>query len=179
MIMDNEKELPKRKDIRLKNYDYSSPGAYFVTICTENRKNYFWNGSIDPQVFDWHSVGANCVRPQNLPLSDIGNIVLDELERWNQTYPAVSLYSYVIMPNHLHIMVVISADEYGRPQVAPTVERMAKQFKGAITKKVGKPIWQKSFIEHVIRNIKDYETRLNYIYENPIRWYYDELYTEE
>ena len=54
--MDNEKELPKRKDIRLKNYDYSSPGAYFVTICTENRKNYFWNGSIDPQVFDWHSV---------------------------------------------------------------------------------------------------------------------------
>ena len=198
--MDNEKELPQRKDIRLKNYDYSSPGAYFVTICTENRKNYFWNGSIDPQVFDWHSVGANCVRPQNsidpqvfdwhsvgancvrpqnLPLSKIGKIVLDELERWNQTYPAVTLYSYVIMPNHLHIMVVISADEYGRPQVAPTVERMVKQFKGAITKKVGKPIWQKSFIEHVIRNIKDYETRLNYIYENPIRWYYDELYTEE
>ena len=83
------------------------------------------------------------------------------------------------MPNHLHIMVVISADEYGRPQVAPRVERMVKQFKVAITKKVGKPIWQKSFIEHVIRNIKDYETRLNYIYENPIRWYYDELYTEE
>ena len=110
--MDNDKDFPKRKDIRLKNYDYSSPGAYFVTICTENRKNYFWNGSIDPQIFSWRSVGANCVRPQNLPLSDIGNIVLDELKRWNQTYPAVSLYSYVIMPNHLHIMVVISADEY-------------------------------------------------------------------
>ena len=179
MQMDKEKELPKRKDIRLKNYDYSSPGAYFVTICTENRKNYFWNGSIDPQTFKWCSVGANCVRPQNLPLSKIGKIVLDELERWNQTYPAVTLYSYVIMPNHLHIMVIISADEYGRPQVAPTVERMVKQFKGAITKKVGNPIWQKSFIEHVIRNIKDYEARLNYIYENPIRWYYDELYTEE
>ena len=119
--MDNEKELPKRKDIRLKNYDYSSPGAYFVTICTENRKNYFWNGSIDPQIFHWRSVGANCVRPQSLPLSDVGNIVLDELERWNQTYPAVSLYSYVIMPNHLHIMVVISADEYGRTQFAPTL----------------------------------------------------------
>ena len=61
--MDNEKELPKRKDIRLKNYDYSSPGAYFVTICTENRKNYFWNGSIDPQKFNWRSVGATCGRP--------------------------------------------------------------------------------------------------------------------
>ena len=133
--MDNKNDLPKRKDIRLKNYDYNSPGAYFVTICTGNRKNCFWSGAIDPQVFSWHSVGANCVRPQNLPLSHIGKIVLDELERWNQTYPMVSLYSYVIMPNHLHIMVVISADEYGRPQVAPTVERMVKQFKGAATKK--------------------------------------------
>ena len=114
--MDKEKELPKRKDIRLKNYDYSSPGAYFVTICTDNRKNYFWNGSIDPQTFKWYSVGANCVRPQNLPLSNIGKIVLSELEHWNQTYLEVSLYSYVIMPNHLHIMVIISADEYGRPQ---------------------------------------------------------------
>ena len=76
-------------------------------------------------------------------------------------------------------MVVISADESGRPQVAPTVERMVKQFKGAITKRVGKPIWQKSFIEHVIRNKKDYETRSNYIYENPLRWHFDELYEKE
>ena len=78
--IDNKKDLPKRKDNRLKNYDYSSPGAYFVTICTKNRKNYFWNGQIDPQVFKWCSVGANCVRPQKLPLSNIGKIVLDELE---------------------------------------------------------------------------------------------------
>ena len=179
MKMDNKKEFPKRKDIRLKNYDYSSPGAYFVTICTENRKNYFWNESIDPQTFKWCSVGANCVRPQSLPLSDVGNIVLDELGRWNQTYPAVSLHSYVIMPNHLHIIVVISANEYGRPQVAPTVERMVKQFKGAATKKIGASIWQKSYIEHVIRDKKDYKTRSNYIFENPLRWYYDELYAEE
>ena len=65
MKMDNEKELPKRKDIRLKNYDYSSPGAYFVTICTENRKNFFWNGSIDPQTFKWCSVGAIHESPAN------------------------------------------------------------------------------------------------------------------
>ncbi len=176
---DKEKELPKRKDIRLKNYDYSSPGAYFVTICTEKRKNLFWHSDFDPETFSWCSVGANCVRPQNLPLSKFGNIVLNELENWNQAYPAVSLYSYVVMPNHLHIMVVISADEYERPQVALTLERMVKQFKGAVTKKIGRTIWQKSFIEHVIRNEKDYETRSNYIYENPLRWYYDELYTEE
>ena len=158
--MDSKKDLPWR------------------TICTDSKKNYFWNGSIDPQTFQWCSVGANCVRPQNLPLSEMGKIVSDELERWNQTYSAVSLDCYVIMPNHLHIMVVISADEYGRTQFAPTVERMVKQFKGAVTKKIGAPIWQKSYMEHVIRNKKDYEIRSNYIYENPLRWYYDELYIE-
>lgn len=172
-------DLKKRKDIRLKNFDYSFPGAYFVTICTENRRNYFWNRDLDPQKFIWRTVGANCVRPLNLPLSDVGKIVLDELEIWNKTYPAVSLYSYVIMPNHLHIMVVICADEYGRPQVARTLDRMVKQFKGAVTKKVGHSIWQKSFIEHVIRNKKDYETKPNYIYKNPLQWYYDELYIAE
>ena len=91
----------------------------------------------------------------------------------------MSLYSYVIMPDHLHIMVVISYDEYGRTQFAPTLDRMVKQFKGAVTKKVGKSIWQKSFLEHVIRNKNDYETRMNYIYKNPLRWFYDKLYTEE
>ncbi len=179
MEMDIKKGFPKRKDIRLKNYDYSSPGAYFVTICTEKRKNLFWGDTFDAEAFSWRSVGANCVRPQNLPLSNIGKIVSEELEIWNKTYDAVSLHSYVIMPDHIHIMVVISADEYGRPQVAPTIERMVKQFKGAVTKKIGYPIWQKSFIEHIIRNTQDYETITNYIYEDPIRWYYDELYTEE
>jgi len=184
MKMDKEQEFPKRKDIRLKNFDYSSPGTYFITICTERRKNYFWNGNVDPQTFEWHSVGAtshfaNCVRPKNLPLSEIGNTVLLELEKWNTAYDAVALCSYVIMPNHLHIIVSISADEYGRPQVAPTVDRMVKQFKGAVTKKIGFPIWQKSFMEHVIRNRQDYAEHVNYIYKNPLRWYYDELYTEE
>lgn len=175
---DEKKELPKRKDIRLKNFDYSSPGAYFITICTENRKNYFWNCTLNPQTFEWHAVGANCVRPRNLPLSDIGIIVMDELEKWHKLYDAVELSSYVIMPNHLHIMVLIYADEDGRPQVAPTIDRMVKQFKGAITKKVGYPIWQKSFMEHVIRNKLDFEIRSKYIYENPARWYYDDLYAE-
>ncbi len=155
------------------------PGAYFITICTENRKNYFWNGNLNPKTFEWYSVGANCVRPRNLPLSDIGNTVLNELERWHKTYDAVSLCSYVIMPNHLHIMAFIYADEYGRPQVAPTVDRMVKQFKGAVTKKIGHPIWQKSFMEHVIQNKQDFDSISKYIYENPMRWYYDDLYMEE
>ena len=171
-------ELKQRKDIRMKNYDYSSPGAYFITICAENRKNYFWNGNLDINTFSWQFVGANCVRPQNLPLSDIGKTVLEELESWDKTYAAVSLYSYVLMPDHLHILAIIFTDEYGRPQVAPTIDRMVKQFKGSITKKVGIRIWQKGFMEHVIRDKNDFKTRLDYIYKNPIRWYHDKLKSE-
>ena len=171
-------ELPKRKSIRLSQYDYSSPGVYFLTICTEQRKNYFWVGELDLEVFDWHLVGANCVRPQNLPLSTIGKIVYEALEEWNDTYDTVTLPAFVIMPNHLHIMVEIAVSEYGRPQVAPTVDRMVKQFKGVVTKDVGKAIWQKSYIDHVVRGKMDYNAIMKYIYDNPIRRYYDELYTE-
>ncbi len=156
-------ELPNRKQIRLKNYDYSTPGAYFITICTDNRNNLFWNGDIDIAQFHWCAVGANCVRPRNLPLSSIGKMVESELEIWHKTYENVSLHSYTIMPNHLHIMAVISADKNGRTQFAPTVGRMVKQFKGAVTKKIGQPIWQKSFIEHVIRDQYDYDVRSKYI----------------
>ncbi len=173
------KEMPQRKFPRLKEYDYSSPGAYFVTICTENRKEYFWKNDLDAEKFSWSLVGANCVRPENLPLSHAGKIVMDELERWNNTYKDVSIHSYVIMPNHIHIMVVILPDECRRPQVAPTLSRMVKQFKGAVTKKIGMPIWQKSFMEHIVRDKQDFEVRTNYIFENPLRWQFDTLYSAE
>ncbi len=174
MTIDNKQ--PQRKNIRLKAYDYSTPGAYFITICTENRKCLFWNGDIDITEFYWNAVGANCVRPQKLPLSDIGKTVASELEVWHETYTNVSLHSYVVMPNHLHIMLVITGNENGRTQFAPTVSRMVKQFKGAITKRIGKPIWQKSFVEHIIRDQYDYDIRSKYIKENPIRWQCDKYY---
>ena len=114
-------ELPIRKRTRLKDYDYSTPSAYFITICTENRKSLFWNGDIDITEFHWNAVGANCVRPQNLPLSNIGKIVDSELQIWHTAYENVSLHSYVVMPNHLHIILVITGTEDGRTQFAPTV----------------------------------------------------------
>ena len=168
-----------RKHIRLKDYDYSTPGAYFITICAESRKNLFWDGNIDITKFHWNAVGANCVRPQNLPLSDIGQLIIEELEVWNKTYTDVSLHSFVVMPNHIHIMLVITGTEDGRTQFAPTISRMVKQFKGSVTKKIGKPIWQKSFFEHIIRNQYDCDIRSKYIEENPIRWQCDEYYIEE
>ena len=166
--MESEKELPKRKSTRLKNYDYSTTGAYFLTICTSERRNYFWD-----------NVGATIGRPQDVVLSRYGSIVDEAINNIPSIYPTVEVDCYVIMPDHIHLLLIIRADEYGRPMVAPTMSRVVQQLKGHITKQIGCSIWQKLFIDHVIRNREDYEKHVKYIYENPMRWYYDELYSEE
>ena len=167
-----ETNLPKRKNIRLNHFDYSAPGVYFLTLCTKDKKNYFWNKGFDPNSFYWDQTEAYRIRPFNLPLTQCGKLVLSELEKWDATYNFVRLYSYVIMPNHLHIMVAIIADKSEDRRESPTVNRMVQQFKGSVTKKLGMSIWQKSFMEHVVRDREDYEIRLNYIYNNPIKWYH-------
>ena len=171
--------LPKRKDIRLKDYDYSEPGAYFITICTKNKEKLLWNGELDIQNFDCKSVGAHRVRPCGLPLSEMGIVVEQKLNQWDIAYENVSLSSYVIMPNHLHIVVVILPDENGRTRCAPTVSRMVKMFKETVTKQLGENIWQKLFYDHIIRDKHDYEEISKYIRENPLKWQFDELYCEE
>ena len=159
---------PQRKKNRLENYDYSSCGAYFITVCTLERRNYFWK-----------NVGAIIDRPQDVELSPYGKMVDNAIQSIPSAYPALSLESYVIMPNHIHLLVRVCTDEYGRPLVAPTMSRVIKQRKGIVSKQAGISIWQKSFHDHIIRNREDYEEHLRYIYENPMRWYYDELYAEE
>jgi len=116
-------ELPTRKDIRLKGYNYSSAGYYFITICVKDRHEML--GRID--------VGANCVRPH---LSEYGNVVEAEIAVLSETYSTVEVVKYVIMPNHIHLILSIANDD-GRTQFAPTVPRIIKQFKGSITKMTG------------------------------------------
>ncbi len=99
--MDMENEVPTRKRNRLENYDYSTCGAYFITICAKDRRNCFWE--------------------------DVG---------------------------------------------------VVNQLKGCVSKQIEMAILQKTFHDHIIRNHIDYEEHLRYIHENPMRWHYDELYTE-
>lgn len=170
--MERKKALPTRKKNRLEHYDYSSCGAYFITICTLQRQNCFWENI--PA-----TVGATIGRPQDISLTRCGKVVQEAIEALPHTYPALSVDGYVIMPNHVHILLRVRADEFGRPMVAPTVSRVINQFKGVVSKKAEKAIWQKSFYDHIIRNREDYEEHLKYINENPVRWYYDELYIEK
>jgi len=153
--------MPERKRIRLSGYNYSYKGAYFITICVKDKHEML--GTID--------VGAATGRPH---LSDYGKIVDEEISALPIIYDFVDIDKYVIMPNHIHMIIVLDSD--GRTQFAPTISRIVKQFKGSITKQIGFSPWQKSFHDHIIRSEDDYNRICKYIDKNPTLWTEDYYY---
>ena len=101
---------------------------------------------------------------------------LKDILKIEKIYPCIFVDSYVIMPNHIHLLLTI--DTIRRPMVAPTIATVIKQFKGAVSKEVGMSVWQKGFYDHIIRDDEDYNTKAQYIDTNPLTWERDELYTE-
>ena len=169
--MENEKALPKRKDPRLKGYDYSKKGAYFLTICTQNRKNILST-----------IVGEGSPLPR---LSPYGEIVDGCIQKIPGKYPEVSVDCYVIMPNHIHILLSIVKND-GRGDPSPTAGTIVGWLKYQSTKEInqlrgssGDKIFQRSFFDHIVRNRDDYDEIFKYICENPTRWRYDKLYAEK
>ena len=140
----------QRKWPRLKNYDYSSEGFYFITICTKNRKRFL--SRIEP------TPGETA----RLLLSEYGRVV----ESYLVSFPGIE--KYVIMPNHIHLIV----HKTNGKSICDDV----RSFKALVTKKIGKSIWQDSFYDHVIRDEADYLIKWNYIEENPEKWAEDEYY---
>ena len=157
-------ELPKRKPNRLTEYDYSAPNAYFITICTNNRKNLFWK-----------DVGAIIDRPENVPLTNLGMIVRQSIHDIPNHYPAITVDHAVIMPNHIHLLLQINTDPDGRSVIAPTISTAVRLMKGAVSKQTGFSVWQKGFYDHVVRNHRDYLDIWNYIEGNPGKWAEDIL----
>ena len=158
-------DLPKRKQSRLTEYDYSTPNAYFITVCTENRRNLFWM-----------DVGAIIDRPENVPLTNLGIIAQRSIEDIPKQYPAISVNHFVIMPNHIHLLLQINTDSNGRSMIAPTISTAVRLMKGAVSKQAGFPVWQKGFYDHVIRNDNDYRDIWNDIDGNPSKWVEDKRY---
>ncbi len=162
-----EENLPKRKDLRLKNYDYSEAGAYFVTICTKNREMLF------------APVGADSISARM-----IEQTFLDVISKYSHIESNV----YVVMPNHFHAIIEMSRADM---ESAPTVSQIVQEFKRystleyiklvkkGVVPPFEKQIWQRGFYDHIIRDKKDYEEISKYIYENPIKWEFDELYSEK
>ena len=172
-----EERLPVRKQNRLELYDYSSYGAYFITICTLNKECLFWAKG-QPNF-----VGEDIILPpENVNLTALGEIVAESIQAIPEYYPNIEVLDYVIMPNHVHLILFIP-DTCGRMISSPTnkgsIVTAIGQMKRYVSKKVGFPIWQKSFHDHIIRSREDYEQIAKYIYENPIRWQYDCFYVSD
>ena len=100
--------LPQRKTNRLPDYDYSTPGAYFITICTKERKCLFWE-----------NVGASIARPQTPQLSRYGLIADAAFQNIPNCYPEISLDHYVVMPNHIHLLLVYIIPPFSDEQCSP------------------------------------------------------------
>ena len=160
-------ELLKRKQNRLTHYDYSTPNAYFITVCTDKRKNLFWK-----------DVGAIIDRPENVPLSHLGMIVRQSIIDIPKHYPMISVDHSVIMPNHLHLLLQINADADGRSLIAPTISTVVRLMKGTVSEQAGFSVWQKGFYDHIIRNENDYQEIWKYIEGNPGKWAEDKLYKD-
>lgn len=185
-------DKPARKDIRLGNYDYSRNGAYFVTICTQNKMCIFWdnNDKYKPVLPEKNhdnntpNVGAASRRPQSngkIRLSEYGIIVKNELKKIPSIYPnIIFIPKFVIMPNHVHLIIVINNNvNNGRRNAAPTISRIMNQFKGSVSRQSGFSIWQRSFYDRILRNEQEYRGAWQYIENNPAEWENDKLFCKE
>jgi REP element-mobilizing transposase RayT len=170
------KQLPKRKNIRLKHYDYSQAGYYFVTICTENKRHLLCEIVGDAA----HSIlQTNTTQSK---LTETGYMVQQYLQNIDTVYDNAKLDCYIIMPNHIHCIIIIEdvvqQEEAGRLRAAaPTsLSKIINSFKTITSKKYGKSLWQRNYYEHVIRKDTElYEIR-EYIQNNPAKWELDKYY---
>jgi putative transposase len=166
-----------RRSIRLSGYDYSQPGAYFLTLCTQDRACLFGE-IVDDEMW------AN----------DMGLIVAECWLDISNHFPNAELDKYVIMPNHIHgIVNIIRArhavpqpmppyEQFGRP-VSGSIPTLVRSFKSAVTNSINKlrksprqTIWQRNYWEHIVRDEIELHHLLEYIRDNPIKWTLDKLY---
>jgi len=171
-------DFPQRKDIRLKGYNYSEAGYYFITLCTKDKRNLF--GKItDGMIY----------------LNDCGKFAESELQNIPSHYDRVQIDKYIVMPNHVHMIVVINParkiNQAERINPFPTTDipHVIGRYKAGVTRIVGNAfmrsdplarteIWQKRYHDHIIRNEAEYLKIWKYIDENPMKWEVDKYFGE-
>ena len=173
-----------RKSTRLEIFDYNSVGAYFITICTQNKEhllsqvklNFVGTGVLD---------GPQTNKEIIVELTEYGKIVDKYINQLNDFYENISVNDYVIMPNHVHLLISIHENgPSGTP--VPTelvcvensiqnsiISKFISTFKRFCNKEIGKNIWQMRSFDHIIRDEMDYEFHVKYIRENPLKWYFN------
>lgn len=171
-----------RRSIRLKGYDYSQKGLYFVTICTQNRLELFGK-----------------INNGNIILNDAGKMIKNIWDKIPHDLPNIRLHEFIIMPNHFHAIIqIVGADSISAPtdtikradmESAPTVSLSMvvqsfkrhttivyiKMVKQNILRPFNKRVWQRDYWEHIIRNENEYQRISRYIIDNPQKWQQDKL----
>ena len=162
--------MDKRRHPRLKNYDYSEYGSYFVTVCVQNRQ---------PMLST--VVGRDALIPPMVQLTPYGRVLDKYIQKINSVYTDVCVDKYIIMPNHFHLLISITqpVDQQngGMRESRPTVQTIIRSLKTMVTRETGKSIFQSSFHDHIIRDERDYLVRWQYIDDNPAKWAEDEYYS--
>ncbi|MBW2181263.1 MAG: transposase [Deltaproteobacteria bacterium] len=166
-------QLPNRKSNRLSNYDYSNAGAYFITICSKDRKNIFSKINNAPAVL-------NSIKTK---LTDLGNIIDKQWRDISNQYDNVDIDEFIIMPNHIHGIIIINKRTVGTgaSPVPTALSKIIDAFKSKCSMEYLKyikenklnasgQIWQRSFYDHVIRNAKSFHKIREYIMNNPLNW---------
>lgn len=197
--MKYDPKIHHRRSIRLQGYDYSQNGAYFITLCAQDRKSIFGK-----------------IVNGEMQLSPFGIIVRDEWLKTAEMRKNIEMDEFVIMPNHFHGIIVIddrgwarlemngaadldgtgtlqraptlpTREQFGKP-TSNTIPTIIRGYKAAVTKQINtiqinagvynKPerIWQKNYYEHVIRNEVSLNKIREYIMSNPLNWKEDDLY---
>jgi REP element-mobilizing transposase RayT len=155
--MNYDPQFHHRRSIRLPSYDYSQPGAYFITICTHDRELSLENEQVMEIVRSaWDALPARFAR-----------VTLDE---------------FVIMPNHIHGIIALTLQpdaplERGAASGAPTLGRVVRAFKSVSAIEANRslnrsqtPFWQRNYYEHIIRDEDELHTIRQYIRDNPMKW---------
>ncbi|MBE6865982.1 MAG: transposase [Ruminococcaceae bacterium] len=160
-------EFKRRKQLRLNNYDYSNNGAYFITVCTQGRRN----------ILSRIIVGEGFHPLLIVELTKIGIEIENTINFINDNYRNVFIEKYVIMPNHIHLILYLGYENLGG-HGNPPLQKIVGQLKSFTTKKYGKILWQRSYYDHIIRNDMEYAEIWSYIDSNPSKWLEDEYFTE-
>ena len=145
----------ERKSPRIPNYDYSKSNYYFITLCTHEHR---------------------CIFGHPGELNELGLIVQRDILRIPQYYPGVEIDKFVVMPNHIHIIMVLDDRDDN-----PSISKIVALYKAGVTKQLRKlkpnlQVWQRSFHDHIIRNQKGYEKIWTYIDNNPAKWEMDKFF---
>ena len=163
--------MPDRKTNRLKEFDYTQSYWYFVTICVKEMKQYFGK-----------------VENEKMILNEFGKIVESKLEWLTKQYSYVDIDSYVIMPNHVHAIIILDTVDVGTSRdlslqiKIKSLSELVGAFKTVSSKQIhltglAEFKWQRSFYDRIIRNEKELYWIRKYIDENPLKWEIEKGFT--